>query len=115
MKKRKEAKKQRTGSSKALAGSARPWYLYLLGCADDTTYTGITTDIERRLSEHEDNLNKGAKYLRGKGPLTVVWQAAAGNRSEASRMESRIKRLPRQAKQQLVDGSEHVRQQLGLG
>lgn len=91
------------------------WFVYIIRSANNTLYTGITTDIERRLREHEGLINKGAKYLRGKGPLTVVWQTTVSNRSEASRMESRIKRLPRHTKQRLVDGHEDVRQQLGLG
>jgi putative endonuclease len=60
-------------------------------------YTGIATDVARRLAEHEDGI-KGAKYLRGKGPLKLVYQQSIGDRSLASKIECRIKRLSREEK-----------------
>jgi putative endonuclease len=66
--------------------------VYLIRCRDGSLYTGIATDVARRLAEHEDGA-KGAKYLRGKGPLTLVFEQEIGNRSLASKIESRIKRL----------------------
>ena len=68
--------------------------VYLVECRDGSLYTGITVDVARRLTEHEGG-RKGAKYLRGKGPLKLVFQREIGDRSLASRLESRIKRLPR--------------------
>jgi len=68
--------------------------VYLVECRDGSLYTGITVDVARRLAEHEQGV-KGAKYLRGKGPLKLVFQREIGDRSLASRIESRIKRLPR--------------------
>lgn len=69
------------------------WTVYILQCADGTLYTGITTDIDRRLAEHESG--KGAKYTQGRGPLTVMYREDCGNRSEASSREAEIKTLNR--------------------
>jgi putative endonuclease len=66
--------------------------VYLVRCHDGSLYTGIATDVARRISEHKDGA-KGAKYLRGKGPLTLVYQQEIGDRSLASKIESRIKKL----------------------
>jgi len=78
------------------------WHVYILRCADDTLYTGITTDVERRLAEHNASA-RGATYTRGRRPVRLVWQASAANRSDASRQEHRLKRLTRAAKEHLVD------------
>ncbi|WP_370547001.1 GIY-YIG nuclease family protein [Edwardsiella tarda] len=67
------------------------WYLYILRTATGALYTGITTDIARRLAQHQSG--RGAKALRGKGPLTLVFQAAITAHGEALRVEYRIKRL----------------------
>ncbi len=77
--------------------------VYILRCADDTYYTGIAADVKRRVSEHEDS-PRGAKYLKGRGPLTLVYSSVIGDRSAASRIEYRIKRLSRSRKQALIDG-----------
>lgn len=74
------------------------WNIYILQCGDDSLYTGITTDLERRLAEHRSG-RRGAKYLRGREPLQCVFQMAVSNRSEASRLEFLIKRMPRERKQ----------------
>ena len=80
-------------------GSA-DYSVYLVQCGDGSLYTGITTDVERRIAEHEDS-SKGAKYLRGRGPLKLVFQKPIGSRSLATRVEHRIKRMPKQQKQDL--------------
>ena len=82
------------------------WVVYILRTAGGVLYTGITTDVERRLAEHAGNggAGKGARSLRGKGPLEVVCQLPARDRSEASRMEARIKKLKRAEKVRLVAG-----------
>ena len=77
--------------------------LYIVRCADGTLYTGIATDVDRRLAEHESGL-RGAKYLRGKGPLQIVFSEVVGNRAQASQLEHRVKRLGREKKLDLVDG-----------
>jgi len=66
--------------------------VYLVRCRDGSLYTGIAIDVARRISEHEDGA-KGAKYLRGRGPLELVYQQEIGDRSLASKIESRVKRL----------------------
>jgi putative endonuclease len=78
--------------------------VYIVHCGDDSYYTGISADVERRLKEHE-NSPRGAKYLRGRGPLRLVFSEIAGDRSEASSLEYRIKRLKRSEKEALIDGS----------
>lgn len=77
--------------------------LYIVRCADGTLYTGIATDVKRRLSEHESGL-RGARFLRGKGPLQVVFSEVVGDRSLASRLEYRVKKLDRSKKLELIDG-----------
>jgi len=77
--------------------------LYMVRCADGTLYTGIATDVERRLTEHESGL-RGAKYLRGKGPLKIVFSEVVGSRAAASRLEYRVKKLNRLKKLDLIDG-----------
>ena len=71
--------------------------LYLVRCNDGSLYTGIATDVERRVKEHEVS-SKGAKYLRGKTPLTVVFTRELGNRSLASKVEGHVKKLSRREK-----------------
>jgi len=79
------------------------WYVYLLRCGDGTLYTGIATDVSRRLAEHRQGEGRGAKYLRGRGPLRLVLEKAIGSRSLALRVEDRIKRLPKRRKEELVE------------
>lgn len=76
------------------------WYVYILQCADGTLYTGITTDVNRRLNEH--NSGKGAKYTRTRLPVMIVAVSEAGSRSEASKEEYRIKQLTREQKLKLI-------------
>ena len=77
------------------------WRVYILRCGDGSLYTGIATDVLRRIREHEDGA-KGARYLRGRGPFTLVFQAEMSDRSLASRAELRIKRLTKHAKEDLI-------------
>jgi len=76
------------------------WYIYILECSDGTLYTGITTDVNRRLSEH--NSGKGAKYTRNRRPVALKGLFEAENRSEASKEEYRIKQLTREQKLKLL-------------
>ena len=71
--------------------------IYLIECSDGSLYTGIAIDVERRLDEHR-NSPRGAKFLRGKGPLKLVFRRELGDRSLATRIEARVKRLPRTVK-----------------
>lgn len=77
------------------------YYLYILKCADGTLYTGITTNLERRLKEHNSS-NLGAKYTAARRPVELVYQAEFINRSEASKQESAIKNLSREQKLKLI-------------
>lgn len=83
------------------------WSLYLLRCGDGTLYTGIATDVERRLGEHLDGA-RGARYLRGRGPLELLVAEPVGDRALASRAERRVKRLPRARKEQLIAAPERL-------
>lgn len=78
------------------------WSVYILRCADDSLYTGIATDVARRLDEHQSGAPKGAKYTRGKGPLKLVYQQEIGTRSAAAKEELRIKSLSRKQKLILI-------------
>lgn len=75
--------------------------LYILRCADNTLYTGITTDVERRVLEHNAS-PKGAAYTRGRRPVELVYQQEYPTRSLAQQAESRIKCLSRQEKLRLI-------------
>ncbi len=76
------------------------WYLYILRCGDGSLYTGITTDVERRFKTHCQG--KGAKYTRGRGPLTLAYRETCGSHSQALKRELKIKALPRQEKEKLL-------------
>jgi putative endonuclease len=76
------------------------YYLYILKCADDTLYTGITTDLARRVDEHNVGI-KGAKYTMSRRPVSVVFSKKYTNRSKASKEEARIKKLTRLQKMEL--------------
>jgi len=77
--------------------------VYMLRCADGSLYTGIATDVTRRIAEHESS-TRGAKYLRGRGPLELAYAAEVGNRGVASKIEHRLKSLAKVDKEALVAG-----------
>jgi len=77
--------------------------LYILRCADGSLYTGIAVDVEQRLREHESGV-RGAKYLRGRGPLTLEFNRPVGDRSAAQSAEHHVKRLDRRQKEDLLAG-----------
>jgi putative endonuclease len=74
------------------------WSLYIVRCRDGALYTGIALDVRRRLAQHAGSDGRGAKALRGRGPLRLVLQRRLGSRSLALSIESRIKRLRRSEK-----------------
>lgn len=78
------------------------YYTYILRCEDNSLYTGITTDVNRRLEEHKSQSEKSAKYTRTHKAtkLEIVW--AADNRVLASKLEYHIKKLPKSKKEQLI-------------
>jgi putative endonuclease len=71
----------------------KSWVIYLLECKDGTLYTGITNDLEKRLASH--NAGTGAKYTRGRRPVTLLEFKTVANQSEALRLEYQIKKIPR--------------------
>jgi len=76
------------------------WQVYIIICSDDSLYTGITTDLQRRFAQHA--AGRGAKYFRGRQPLQVVYQENGHTRSTASRRELEIKELARAEKLLLI-------------
>lgn len=79
------------------------WFLYIIRCSKGQLYTGITTNVARRFSEHQTNSPKMAKFLRGKGPLTLVYQEEVGSHSEALKREIQVKKLSRKRKLALIE------------
>jgi len=77
------------------------WYVYILRCGDDTLYTGVTDDVEKRLAAHR--AGKGAKYTRGRSPLELVYVEEQPDKSAALRREIAIKKLSRREKLKLVE------------
>jgi putative endonuclease len=77
------------------------YFVYIVKCADDTYYTGIAKDMQRRLEEHNTS-PKGAKYTKARRPVTLVYKEICADRSGASKREHAIKRLKRVEKERLV-------------
>ena len=84
------------------------WHLYLVRCPDGSLYTGITTDVARRFAEHQENKGAGAKYLRGRGPLVLVFQKKLGSRSLALGVESKVKKLSKARKEELIRADSRI-------
>lgn len=82
---------------------AAAYSVYMLRCADGSLYTGIATDVSRRLQEHQSS-SRGAKYLRGRGPLMLEFQQVVGDRADASKVEYLLKNLAKADKEELVSG-----------
>jgi putative endonuclease len=78
------------------------WWVYIVECSDGTYYTGITTDLERRVNEHNYSF-KSAKYTRSRRPVKLVYREKSVNRSEASKRECKIKKYKRNKKKELID------------
>lgn len=78
------------------------YYLYILECADTTFYTGITTDIKRRVAEHNGEKKSGAKYTAARRPVKLVYSRKFKNRGSAAREEARIKKMSRAEKLEMI-------------
>ena len=78
------------------------WYLYLIRCRDNTIYTGISTDVDRRFAQHQGSGNAGSRYLKGRGPLSLVFQEKLGSRSLALKVEHRVKQMSKAKKEKLI-------------
>jgi putative endonuclease len=77
-------------------------------CSDGALYTGIATDVRRRIAEHARTDGKGAKYLRGRGPLQLLLKKAIGRRGLALRVEGQIKRLSKGRKEELIERGDMI-------
>ena len=81
-----------------MASSDATWHVYLLRCADDTLYCGVTTDLDRRLAQHNGRLAGGARYTRPRRPVALLLSRAC----TSLRLEYHIKQLPRSRKEQAL-------------
>jgi putative endonuclease len=88
--------------SRAMSDSSTnsSWWVYIVRCSDRSLYTGIATDVDRRVAQH--NEGKGARYTRGRRPVSLVYCETQDSRSAASRREAEIKSLSRAAKETLI-------------
>ena len=85
-----------------MTAQAAGWCVYLLECADGSLYTGVASDVQRRLRQHNGELVGGPRYTRGRRPVKLLWTEPAGDRASAQVREAAIKRLPRAAKLALL-------------
>lgn len=92
-----------------MATKIKSWYVYILQCRDGTFYTGSTTDIERRLNEH--NSGKGGNYTRVRRPVKIIYKKSSPDRSSAQKIEAQIKGLKRKDKIALIRGDFDERKQ----
>jgi putative endonuclease len=96
------------------AAAGRTWDLYVLRAKDGTLYTGISTDVDRRLAEHLGSGIRGARYLRGRGPFRLVYHRRIGSRALALKAEHGVKRLTRSGKERLVAANPDARHLLEM-
>lgn len=80
----------------------RRWCVYIVRCADSSLYTGITNNLDARIADH--NSGKGARYTAAFGPVKLAWHKGSRDRSSASKLEARIKKLTREEKKELIRG-----------
>ncbi len=80
------------------------WSLYMIRANNGGLYTGISSNVERRFAEHSSGGKKAARYLRGKGPLQLVYSRQIGSRSDAMKAEAAVKKLPKSKKEALIIG-----------
>lgn len=82
------------------------YFVYILKCSDESLYTGITTDVERRVREH-NNSKLGARYTRARRPVKLIYSKGFTDRSEASKEEARIKKLSKKEKLEIIKTNEN--------
>lgn len=83
------------------SGASSQWYVYIVKCADNTLYTGITNNIDKRIEQHNSS-DGGAKYTRARRPVKCIYKEVQANRSEATKREMAIKKLSRGDKLKLI-------------
>jgi putative endonuclease len=88
--------------------ATKRWHIYIVRCADGTLYTGVATDVARRIAEHNGQGASGARYTRSRRPVKLVYQEKAANRSAAGKREYRIKQLSRREKFALIADSSRI-------
>jgi putative endonuclease len=81
----------------------KPWFVYILRCADNSLYTGVALDINKRLNEHNGIDKNGAKYTQGRRPVKLVYQESTLSRSEACKREYAIRNLKKPEKEALIN------------
>jgi putative endonuclease len=84
------------------------WYLYLVRCDDGSLYTGISTDVTRRFAQHGGEGGAGSKYLKGRVPLTLVFQNNLGSKSLALKVERKVKKLSKARKEELIRANTRI-------
>lgn len=82
------------------------WFIYLIRCRNGSLYTGIAVDVARRFTRHQKGT--GAKYLRGRGPLALVFQKKIGSRSLGLAVEIKVKKLPKARKEELIKSKTRI-------
>jgi putative endonuclease len=97
-----EAAQAATEPTAASTPADTTFWVYVVRCADDTLYTGVARDVEKRMAEHNGAGTRGARYTAARRPVALVYQAVFANRSLAQREEARIKSLSRSDKQVLI-------------
>lgn len=90
------------------------WHLYIIRCCDRSLYTGITIDVARRFEEHCGKGTAGAKYLKSRRPLKLVFQAKIGKQNLAMKVERKVKALPPSKKEMLVKGKMNIKTILNM-
>ncbi len=83
--------------------TSNAWFVYMVRCADNSLYTGIAKDVERRIHEHNNDDSLGAKYTKARRPVVLVYQEACESRSAATRREYEIRQLGRKGKEELLN------------
>ena len=78
------------------------WFVYVLQCSDGSYYTGVTTDLNRRLKEHNSS-NRGAKYTRTRRPVEIIYSLEYEDKSSAQKFEYRFKQLTRKQKEEVIN------------
>ena len=81
------------------------WFLYVLQCSDGTYYTGVTTNVDRRLTEHNTS-KRGSKYTKSRRPVKLIYSLEYENRSSAQKAEHKFKNLTRKQKQKIISQHE---------
>ena len=85
------------------------WYIYVVACFDNSLYCGITTDIDRRIKQHNGLISGGSKYTRSRRPVKLVWFDNCESRSDASQREYKFKKLKRSEKLSFINNKDDLK------